>query len=117
MHRPLIALPIFVATLLGASVISGAALGATPIGAEFQVNTYTTKAQGSASVALDADGDFVVVWNSLGSAGSDTSNFSVQCQRPTWGGIGPLQANLTGCLLADIAEKPASSSYSPTFQA
>ncbi len=31
-----------VATLLGATVISEAALGATPVGPEFQVNTYTT---------------------------------------------------------------------------
>jgi hypothetical protein len=30
---------------------------------------------------MDADGDFVVVWHSLGSGGTDTSDFSVQGQR------------------------------------
>jgi hypothetical protein len=30
-------------------------------GSEFQVNTYTTSAQGKPKVAADADGDFVVV--------------------------------------------------------
>ena len=35
-----------------------------PLGAEFQVNTYTTKAQHAPSVASDATGNFVVVWNS-----------------------------------------------------
>ncbi|MDA1231571.1 MAG: Ig-like domain-containing protein, partial [Planctomycetota bacterium] len=32
------------------------------VGSEFQVNTIWTSAQRSASVAMDADGDFVVVW-------------------------------------------------------
>jgi hypothetical protein len=49
-----------------------------PAGAEFQVNTYTTFSQLRPSVAVDSDGDFVVVWMSLGSAGSDTSSFSIQ---------------------------------------
>ncbi len=51
------------------------------VGSEFQVNTYTTGTQGGPSVAVDADGDFVVVWQSYGSAGSDGSAFSVQGQR------------------------------------
>jgi hypothetical protein len=33
-----------------------------PQGAEFLVNTHTTDAQSQPSVAMDADGDFVVVW-------------------------------------------------------
>jgi hypothetical protein len=36
-----------------------------PVGSEFRVNSYTTNSQGSASVAADADGNFVVVWTSL----------------------------------------------------
>ena len=36
--------------------------GARPTGHEFQVNTYTTSNQVHPSVAVDADGDFVVVW-------------------------------------------------------
>lgn len=38
-----------------------------PIGGEFQVNTYTTGAQGQARVASRANGNFVVVWRSGGS--------------------------------------------------
>ncbi len=36
----------------------------SPVGGEFQVNTYTTMGQGSPSVAMDTDGDFVVIWES-----------------------------------------------------
>jgi hypothetical protein len=50
-------------------------------GTEFQVNTYTTLFQRNASVAANADGDFVVVWESFGSYGTDASGFSVQGQR------------------------------------
>ena len=53
----------------------------SPQGAEFQVNTYTTSSRASPSVAADADGDFVVVWQSYGSSGTDTSGYSVQGQR------------------------------------
>ena len=52
-----------------------------PAGAEFQVNTYTTGFQDRPSVAADADGDFVVVWESDGSSGTDTSGYSIQGQR------------------------------------
>ena len=51
------------------------------VGAEFQVNTYTTSYQNRPSVGMDADGDFVVVWSSFGSAGTDSSFWSVQGQR------------------------------------
>ena len=37
-----------------------------PLSGEFRVNTYTTSTQGSPSIALDADGDFVVAWDSYG---------------------------------------------------
>jgi hypothetical protein len=42
----------------------------TAQGAEFRVNTYTTSNQTVPAVAMDADGDFVVVWNSSGQDGS-----------------------------------------------
>jgi hypothetical protein len=35
-----------------------------PLGSEFRVNTYTTSLQTGAHAAVDADGDFIVVWNS-----------------------------------------------------
>ena len=44
--------------------------GPTPVGPEFRVNTYTTGGQVVPSVAMDADGDFVVTWDSLGQDGS-----------------------------------------------
>ena len=53
----------------------------SPIGGQFQVNTYTTSDQIRPSVASDSAGNFVVVWQSNGSAGSDTSGLSVQGQR------------------------------------
>jgi hypothetical protein len=70
-----------VAALFGVFVIAAAALAATPIGGEFQVNTYTTSTQQFPSVAVDPDGDFVVVWQSDGSAGGDTGSLSIQGQR------------------------------------
>jgi hypothetical protein len=42
----------------------------TPLGGEFQVNTYTTGAQATPAVAMDNAGNFVVVWASLGQDGS-----------------------------------------------
>jgi phosphoheptose isomerase len=39
------------------------------IGGELQVNTYTAGAQKGPAVDLDADGDFVVAWHSLGQDG------------------------------------------------
>lgn len=51
------------------------------IAGEFQVNDYTTGDQIRSSVATDADGDFVVVWQSYGSSETDTDNFSIQGQR------------------------------------
>jgi hypothetical protein len=50
-------------------------------GGEFQVNSHTTGFQLSASAAAHADGDFVVVWQSYGSHGTDSSGFSVHGQR------------------------------------
>ena len=50
-------------------------------GAQFQVNTYTTERQRFPVVAAEANGDFVVVWNSLGGYGTDTHSYSIQGQR------------------------------------
>ena len=48
------------------------------LGAEFQVNTYATADQADAAVALDAAGNFVVVWQS---AGADGNNFGIRARR------------------------------------
>lgn len=52
-----------------------------PVGTECQVNTYTTNNQYGPAVAAEADGGFVVVWESLGSPGTDTSEWSIQGRR------------------------------------
>jgi len=56
------------------------ASNALPAGIQFQINSYTTSYQRSPAVGVDDQGDFVVVWQSLGSSGSDTSGYSIQGQ-------------------------------------
>jgi hypothetical protein len=58
----------------------------TPQGAQFQVNSYTTRNQSEPVVAIDGSGRFVVVWVSSGSAGSDGDYGSIQGQRYDAGG-------------------------------
>ncbi len=67
-----------------------------PHGGQFQINTYTTVTQGSPSVSLDSDGDFVVVWLSSGSYGTDSDAHSIQGQRYASDGLplgGEFQVN------------------------
>ena len=47
-------------------------------GVEFQVNTETSSRQSFPSIAMDADGDFVVAWQSLG---QDGSGYGIYAQR------------------------------------
>jgi hypothetical protein len=47
----------------------------TPLGAEFQVNSYTTYAQINPKVAMDGAGNFVVVWQGAAQDGSDMGVF------------------------------------------
>ena len=51
------------------------------LGSEFQINTYTTSIQTRPAIATDGSGGFVVVWESVGSAGTDTLGRSIQGQR------------------------------------
>ena len=53
----------------------------TPLGGQFQVNSYTTGSQFRPQIGVQPNGDFVVVWVSIGSSGSDTSSMSVQARR------------------------------------
>ncbi len=54
----------------------------SPTGSEFQVNSFTTGSQrGRLGLDFDAAGNFVVVWHSSGSSGSDHDSFSIQGQR------------------------------------
>jgi hypothetical protein len=52
----------------------------TPVGTDFQVNSYTDSTQSGPAVAMMASGDFVVVWTSDGSPGNDNSEWSIQRQ-------------------------------------
>ena len=47
----------------------------TPLGPEFQVNTYSTGTQYQPAVASDPSGNFVVVWSSLGQEGAGPEVF------------------------------------------
>ena len=48
------------------------------VGSEFRVNTITSNTQAAPSVAVDADGDFVVAW---ASSGQDGSSYGIYAQR------------------------------------
>ncbi len=63
----------------------------TPQGAEFQVNTYTTSLQNLPDVAIDDQGEFIVVWQSRGSWGNDQDGYSIQGRRFSATGV-PLAA-------------------------
>lgn len=49
-----------------------------PLATEFQVNTYTTGSQRGSDVQRHSSGNFVIVWGSNGSPGSDSDGYSVQ---------------------------------------
>ncbi len=48
----------------------------TPVGSEFQVNTFTDDYQSKPSVSASPDGGIVVVWNSFGQDGSSAGVFA-----------------------------------------
>lgn len=84
--------------IVGLLAASTTALAQEPLtwGGQFQVNTYTTSQQHKAAVAADAQGDFVVVWGSLGGSGTDLTGWSIQAQRYDATGIavgGEFQVN------------------------
>jgi hypothetical protein len=55
-------------------LLIGVASAQTP-GGEFRVNTYTTSSQSGSSLAMEPDGDFVVVWQSYVQDGSYSGVF------------------------------------------
>jgi hypothetical protein len=59
----------------------------SPLGAQFQINTYNTSFQTDARVAAAGDGRFVVAWRSDGSFGTDTDLTSTQAQRYAANGV------------------------------
>ncbi len=57
------------------SLACPAAWAQTPAGTEFQVNSYTTSTQRAPKIASDANGNFVVVWQSNYQDGSSSGVF------------------------------------------
>jgi hypothetical protein len=52
----------------------------TPLGAQFQVNSYTTGAQGAGQVVFRPGDGFLVTWGSNGSSGTDDDLSSIQAR-------------------------------------
>ncbi|HEY9844151.1 MAG TPA: fibronectin type III domain-containing protein, partial [Candidatus Obscuribacterales bacterium] len=57
--------------IVGRSFSAGSDIG----GSEFVINSYTTGTQESPAIAMDADGNFVVVWSSFGQDGDEYGIF------------------------------------------
>ncbi|MBN2021737.1 MAG: trypsin-like serine protease [Pirellulales bacterium] len=53
----------------------------TAVGPEFQVNTYTAENQQHSQVAMDADGDFMIAWESFQEPLAAATSFGVYAQR------------------------------------
>lgn len=64
---------VLVTAVLFLLVGSALVLGQTPLGQEFQINSYTSGDQIGAAIATDSTGNFVVVWWSRNQDGSDAS--------------------------------------------
>jgi hypothetical protein len=66
----------------------------TALGAEFQVNLFTTGYQGAPAVAIGDDGDFVVAWTDIGQDGDDDGVFARRFESTGTAIGGELQVNL-----------------------
>ena len=77
-----------------------------PLAAPFRVNTYTTSSQRRPAVASQADGGFVVVWQSFGSDNGDAGYWSVQAQRFDSGGAALGGQILVNTTVEDTQWKP-----------
>ncbi|MBX9852717.1 MAG: cadherin domain-containing protein [Cytophagaceae bacterium] len=53
-------------------------------GSEFRVNTYTTSSQNNPSIAMDSDGDFVIVWETYN---QDGNYFGIYAKRYNAAGV------------------------------
>jgi hypothetical protein len=99
--------------LLGAGLWSdGASAQVSPDGPEFQVNAYTTSSQRFGRLALDGLGNFVVVWDSVGSYGSDQSIYSIQARRYDASGTPVGNQFQVNTLTTDFQQRPGVASTS-----
>ena len=61
-------LALAICTILGATTQVYAAPGDT-VGGEIKANTFTNNTQGTSNIAMDADGDYIITWDSSGEDG------------------------------------------------
>ncbi len=73
--------------LLAALALPAGAAAQVRRGNEFQVNSYTAYTQSGASAAADADGDFVVAWQSVLQDGSGLFTYGVFARRFSSAGV------------------------------
>jgi parallel beta-helix repeat protein len=74
-------------------------------GSEFRVNTFTTNDQQNPAVAMDANGDFVVVWQSNNEAGDN--GWGIYAQRYNAAGVAQGGAFRVNTYTTDQQENPA----------
>ena len=70
-----------VAAMVAAVALAAPAVAQAPMGPEFRVNSYTTSEQRMPAVSGDADGNFVVVWQSISQDGSAEGVFGQRLDR------------------------------------
>jgi uncharacterized repeat protein (TIGR01451 family) len=76
-------------------------------GSEFLVNTHTDSDQKSPSVAMDADGDFVIAWQSQGQDNSPAFDSGVYAQRYSADGIKAGAEFLVNTVTDDNQQSPS----------
>jgi hypothetical protein len=86
---------------------------AVPLGASFQVNTYTTARQLVPRVAIDAAGGFLVVWQGDGEDGSGTGVFAQRydASGTAQGGEFPVNTYTTGDQQVPVVAAGAGGSF------
>nr|AGC72056.1 flagellar hook-length control protein FliK [uncultured bacterium A1Q1_fos_291] len=75
-----------------------------PVGTEFQINTFVAGEQLDPSVAMDAAGNFIVVWSS---DGQDGSGYGIYAQRFNGGFSGSGSAHTVEVTVNNIAPTPS----------
>jgi hypothetical protein len=99
-------LPVILLAAMGPAFIttSPPAAAGPAASPEVRVNTTTASDQGSPSVAMDADGDYVVAWNSFD---QDGSGFGVYSQRYNAAGVPQGSESLVNTATADNQFAPS----------
>jgi len=92
------------------------------VGDEFQVNTWTSGDQKNPGVAMDADGDFVIAWQSRGQDDSmDSSSFGIYAQRYHANGLVngsefPVNTNTTDSQISPVVAMDADGDFVIVWQ-